>query len=287
MSRIGLFFVGVCVVAFSTAGCAEGSTGGGGSGGGGSGGMGGMAGGGGTGGTGGGIPQPCASEWESPPGMPVASNVCTYDFPSMAPPTRDCLQQEGTRLLFEYDASKPCGMPCVTGRPGGGSAVGTHFDAALLPLAEAQTIVSGDQFTRIEYDVDQFGNEVATRTYDADDQLTGSATTTYDPPAQPTSFEVRIDGNNMLLSSGAMTYDSDGRLATFEQINEVGFNPRSLFTYEYNPDGTFDVVTWLGEDDSPVGTFTFSYTASTATVTFDLADGTPQSVLTFDYVCAP
>ena len=75
---------------------------------------------GGTGGTGGqsAVPRPCASEWEAPPGMPVGSNMCTYDFPSMAPPTRDCTQQDGSRLLYEYDASKPCGMPCATGRLG-------------------------------------------------------------------------------------------------------------------------------------------------------------------------
>lgn len=286
MTRIGLFFVGVCVVAVSTAGCADGAKGGGGSGGGGAAGTGGA---GGTGGTGGqsGLPRPCASEWEAPPGMPVGSNMCTYDFPSMAPPTRDCTQQDGSHLLYEYDASKPCGMPCATGRLRGAIAVGTHFDAALLPLAEAQTIVSGSQFNRSEYDVDQFGNEFRLRTFDADDQPMGSGTTTYDPPEQPTTFEKRIDGSPTVISSGTMTWNNEGQLETYEEIIPTSPNPRAFFTYEYNPDGTFDVVTWEGETGVPVGAFTFSYAAGMVTVTFDLADGTPRSVLTFDYVCAP
>ena len=181
--------------------------------------------------------------------MPVGSNMCTYDFPSMAPPTRDCTQQDGSHLLYEYDASKPCGMPCATGRLRGAIAVGTHFDA--------------------------------------DDQPMGSGTTTYDPPEQPTTFEKRIDGSPTVISSGTMTWNNEGQLETYEEIIPTSPNPRAFFTYEYNPDGTFDVVTWEGEIGVPVGAFTFSYAAGMVTVTFDLADGTPQSVLTFDYVCAP
>ena len=234
------------------------------------------------------ILHPCASV-EASPKSPASSNMCTYDFPSMAPPTRDCTHQEGSHLLYEYDASKPCGMPCATGRLRGAAAVGTHFDGVFLPLTEAQTIVSGSQFNRIEYDVDQFGNEFGLRTYDADDQPMGSGTTTYDPPGQerPTSFETRIDGSPMVISSGTMTWHSNGQLETYEEIIPTSPNPRAFFTYEYNPDGTFDVVTWEGEIGVPVGTFTFSYTVGMVTVTFDLDDGTPHSILTFDYVCAP
>jgi hypothetical protein len=151
----------------------------------------------------------------------------------------------------------------------------------------AQTVLSGNQQSRVEYDLDAFGNEVKSRAFDADDKPLGSATTTYVTPEQPTSFESRVDGNPMVTTSGTMTWNNNGQLETYEEIISVSPTPSAFYTYTYNANGTLDVVTFERDPGTPVGAFTFSYAPGMVTVTFDLTDGTPQSVLTFDYVCAP
>lgn len=290
MHRIGWFAIGLWAVLVVTTGCSA-TTGGGGSGGMGGIGGGGGSGAGGTGGQGGGMREPCASLWEAPPGQPIQSAECTYDFPGAGAPSRDCAYQDGTRIEFAYDNTRPCGIPCITGRPLG-SAAGNHFDAALLPRTEARTVASGgDQLSRIEYTLDNDGNEIEARTYDAADQLTGTAITTYvqtnPPPALETQFETRIQGSGMLITLGTVRLNASGQLVSYEVFPQIGFNPGSLFTYAYNGDGSLDQVVWDNDEPKHVGDFDFAYGPATATVTLELDDMTTQSVLTFDYVCAP
>lgn len=300
MSRADLILAGVLAVLFSAVGCGE-ETPGGGAGSGGTGGSGGSAGAGGTGGTTGsggvGVPAVCASFWEQPAASPLVSTECTYDLDA-TPAIRDCatFDSDGapsSRLIREYaDETVPCGYPCVTGNMPSGQNTGDHFDAALRSIVEA-AFFAPDGVTlmsRSVYTLDQHGHLQTTDVYDGDGNLDGTGITTYDPPgvARPDTFETRLD--NDLVTDGAFTWNPNGRLDAFEVTVHLFFLPRSRFDYTYNPDGSLMEVTRFNVDEVPdllLSTFEFAYPFPQATVTYVLADSTIQSVLTYDFVCAP